>query len=993
MPDAFFDKLAKLDKIVFDGPHAHDFTEMILPLLSDDPTNRYFYDKLSDPGWLQVLAENGQFASPPSQGWWPQSNLILRFASDRKTADKMIELILEIETDNEYIHQALTETALKMSQDLAARWAEKESDWLNRQDLLASNLPIELGKLIKYLAESGDDRTAIKLASALLELKPDPEYMQKIKEEEQERQKDNEYFLPYNPEPQAKFDRWEYEEIILGKSIPPLVEAGQLDTFYWLCDLLAAANEYSLRKDEEGSPKDYSYIWRPAIEDNDQNMKHDVRDALIESVRDAAEQLIKQDSDKLVPILDVLNRPGYQKWSIFRRIALYLVRVGPSVESEVVEHYLKNKEIFKDIHFHHEYQLLVRDRFGDLTKPDQDEIIGWVLAGEQDRIEQVKIWYDDKKGREPSPQELDKGVAGWLRDELAQFSEYLHGDLRDRYNAAVQSEGKADHPEFPSYSVSWVGPTSPKTSNELSDWSVQTLLAYLQAWQPKNVSMSDSRDGLADVIAAAVSGQPEKYAEHCDQFHQIHPQLHPKYIRGFIEGFHEAARSDKSFNWVPVLDLCKWVVEQDRAFSPEVLAQEIGDGREEASWAWTLRRIANLLEEGLKQKKNTEISFMHRETVWSILEVLANDPDPSLQDEDRFMEPIDPATISINTVRGQAMHSVMHFIMWVRKHLGQMEEVGEKPVLDFSIMPKVRLLLERRLNHKIEKTLTIQSVYGRWFPWLIAWDAKWSNNYKRKIFPESPTLDNYWRTAWGTYIVFNSPYDNVFRALKRDYGKALRRLDTIQVELAGAGSVDESLAEHLMTFYWRGLIKMRSGSLISQFFDVAPPELRGHAIAFMGESLANTDASIHDDIMPRFYDLWKWRLRLAEQAVNKKAYEPEIRAFGKWFGTQKLGPIEWALDQVLRVLELMKRIDADEAMVKYLAALAEKYPMKVIDCFRLMVLNETDRYNIWLWKEHGKRLLSTIIAGTNLGARGQAIELVHRLGAMGHQEFREILPD
>jgi len=38
-----------------------------------------------------------------------------------------------------------------------------------------------------------------------------------------------------------------------------------------------------------------------------------------------------------------------------------------------------------------------------------------------------------------------------------------------------------------------------------------------------------------------------------------------------------------------------------------------------------------------------------------------------------------------------------------------------------------------------------------------------------------------------------------------------------------------------------------------------------------------------------------------------------------------------------------------------------------------------------------KKILSAAIQGDNQPAREKAIELVHRLGAMGHFEYRELL--
>ena len=997
--EKYFDQIARLETIVEKNPSEVDIGWLV-EYLTANHLEREFFELLSNPAWIQPFFSNGFFSNPPDPirkenyiqyPIWPESRYLLRVVDSAPLEVLRIALSLP-DSDNERIHEDFTEAARKMSPDLAAKWADIECDWVQRHDHLSLNLPLHLGDLIQHLAEGGKNNTALRLAKALLFLQPDPQYEDKVRGEQ--KYKESDFYLPYYPTPYARCDLWEYEKI-LQRNIPSLVTSGGVPAFEWLCKLLSNAFRLSRRDDEipEKPGRDFSYISRPAIEEHKQNRTHDIKDAIIDAVRNAAEQLIDRDRRNLALIVKILDNEATLPWSIFRRIAMHQIRVSTHAPKKMVSQFLAKKRYLTYPEYAHEYHLLAEEKFGLLSPENQSSVLKWVMQGEVRRKKALVEWYQENEQRDPSPEEIEDGVRVWLLETLDPFKRYLHGDLNKRYEDAFRSKGKSDHPEFPFYSRSWVGPTSPKTSKELSDWPVQTLLDYLQTWQPKNESMSDSRDGLADSIAAAVGGRPQKYAQYCDQFSQLHPQLHPKYIRGFIEGFHEAARNDHSFQWSPVLALCQWVTKRDRNFSEEVMAQEIGDGREETSWAWTLKRIANLLEEGLKEKKSAEIPSEDRETVWSILEVLANDLDPSSRDEHRIMQPFDPATISINTVRGQAMHTVMHFIMWVRKHFGEQGRGEKKPVLDFKIMPEVRRLLERRLDRRVEKTLTIQSVYAKWFPWLVAWDSRWSKLYMRKIFPGRPSLKDHWKTAWGTYVVYNRPYDNVFRLMKRNYRKAIDHPETFNVQLIGASSADENLAEHIMTFYWRGLIVQRSGSLLNHFFDKAPPELRGHAIGFVGESIANSDASIHKDIMQRFYALWSWRLKRASKSEDLSQYQAELMAFGKWFGTQKLQPTEWALDQVQIVLEKVGRIDADEAMVKYLSVIAADFPLKVIRCFQIMVMNETDDYNMWQWKEHGRKLLSTVIEAANPDARDLAINLVHRLGARGYKEYRELVED
>ena len=59
----------------------------------------------------------------------------------------------------------------------------------------------------------------------------------------------------------------------------------------------------------------------------------------------------------------------------------------------------------------------------------------------------------------------------------------------------------------------------------------------------------------------------------------------------------------------------------------------------------------------------------YRNQVWALLFVLAEDGDPTLEDETRDAGQFDPITRSINTVRGLAMHAVIDCAIWEQSGL------------------------------------------------------------------------------------------------------------------------------------------------------------------------------------------------------------------------------------------------------------------------------------------------------------------------------------
>lgn len=69
------------------------------------------------------------------------------------------------------------------------------------------------------------------------------------------------------PEPRAPSELWLYEEV-LKRDIPDLTDAAGLAALDELCKVLETAIRLSRSRPAEEDSQDYSYIWRPAIEEH-----------------------------------------------------------------------------------------------------------------------------------------------------------------------------------------------------------------------------------------------------------------------------------------------------------------------------------------------------------------------------------------------------------------------------------------------------------------------------------------------------------------------------------------------------------------------------------------------------------------------------------------------------------------------------------------------------------------------------------------------------
>lgn len=932
-------------------------------LLGHSEQYRYFFDRLENPEWLEPLHKKGFFRHPPEpiqdeKGEtiqfppWPEGRYLARMAQHKP------ELVADIienmdDTENAVVHGDLVDALLAMPPDVAPRLAERAARWAERPYWL---LPDKLGQLIEHWAKGGRTEEALRVARVLLEL-PDESRVQAGPDEK--------YGLP--PEPRARFDTWNYGEI-LKKHFPQLVRAAGLRALELLCDLLETAIRLSRRRDDDPGPEDYSFIWRPAIEDHPQDFGHTIKDALVSAVRDAAELVVRSGHGTIEEVVNTLES---KRWKVFRRIALHVLREFPDQAEALAAARLTERSLFDDIGLQHEYVVLLQDRFPRLSRGDQRRILGWIKDGP-----------DRGTGQHPSDEEVARYREIWQRDWLARIGpNNLPGKWKERYRTLCGKYGEPEHPEFPVYTEGvWVGPTSPKTADELKAMSVEEIVEFLKTWGPPDGPFgAPSREGLGRVLSSVVAEDPDRFAAEARRFQD----LDPTYVRSLLSGLRDALKQGKALEWEPVLDLCTWVVSQPR----EIPGRQVRDMDADPDWGWTRKAIADLLAAGFKDRPGS-VPMRLREKVWTILKPLTDDPDPTPEHEQRYGgSNMDPATLSINTTRGGAMHAVVRYALWVRRHLDREPRPEGRPQQGFEEMPEVREVLEAHLNPAREPSLAIRAVYGQWFPWLVLLDPDWARTHAARIFPQDQESVAFFEAAWNTYIAFCSPYDNVLEVLRPFYRLAVDRIGARHDDTRWFADPDERLAEHLLAFYWRGKLSLEDPLLVD-FWRSAPAEVRAHAIAFVGQALQRTEQDIPAEILNRLKQLWEQRLAAAREAQDPRDFQKEVSAFGWWFASGKFD-VGWALDQLFASLKLSDRAEPAHMVLETLSGTAQTHPQKSVKCLRLIAEGDRQGWELYAGREHIRQILQRGLA--NPHAREEAERLIHYLGSRGFLDFKDLL--
>ena len=971
LPEHFLKWIQMLDELrAKPEPNDDDLKRLTQEIPNNAVMRRYFFNNLQHPAWLPPLWQKGFFRHPQApirneeEGTiqfppWPEARYLARMA--RPKPDLVAEIIREMEnTDNAAVLSDLLDALLAMPPCVSAQLVEKVGQWAERPDWM---LPEKLGQLIEHWAKGGQTEEALRVALVLLDVLPE---IRRV-----EAGPDEEYWL--SPKPQARFDTWNYEEI-LEKHYPELVRAAGLPAAKLLCELLEKAIGHSETRGQE--PEDYSYIWRPAIEEHEKNLGRTIKDALVTAVRDAAELVVRSRHGTIEEVVDAFEQ---RRWKVFRRIALHVLRVFADQALPLIAARLTDRNLFDDVGAPHEYFLLMRSCFSRLAKEDQATILGWIEAGPD--IERFKEQQQNKCSA-PTDEEVARHREIWQRNRLAWIEpENLPQDWRERYRTLVEKHGEPEHPEFPVYmECGSVEPASPKTAEDLKAMSVAEIAEFLKAWTPPESLFGEpSREGLGRVLSSVVADEPERFASVAPQFQG----LDPTYVRALLSGLEKSLKHHKTFDWMPVLDLCQWALAQPRQIEDRRVEQMDAD----PDWGWTRKTIAPLLSVGFDEGPGS-IPIHLREKVWQILKPLTEDPDPTPLHEERYGgSNMDPATLSINTTRGEAMHAVVRYALWVRRHMEGQTNTEDQPRRGFDEMPEVREVLEAHLDVAREPSLAIRAVYGQRFPWLVFLDSKWACDHAAGIFPFGQGEEALFEAAWNSYVIFCRPYDNVLDVLREQYRHAVEQIGRHHDDTRWPAETDERLAEHLIAFYRRGKLFLED-PLLATFWEQAPDALRGHALGHVGHALKQTSGEIVPDVLKRLKQLWSVRLARAKLSHSSTDFIKEMAAFGWWFVSDKFDR-DWALAQLLESLQLVQQTDPQHQVLEHLARTVETHPVESARCLKMIAEGDRKGWTLYAGRDHVRRVLEVALRSPS--ARRETERVIHYLGSRGFLEFRNLL--
>jgi len=924
-------------------PPTADDVRRVLHLISSRDELEYFYDHLDSPDWIPAMREAGLLESPPdpveeANGvWFPGWGLSRYLVRMAPRAPELVAEALGLIGDavNPRVRMDIVEALVALPTGFAARFVSALSRWIH--DPYRLGIDRDISRLIERMVEGAIKEPAIDLLRSFAALTPPSDAQASAS------------WLPV--------DDYEY-----GEFLPPLAArcgaAFGVDAVSALADELsrALAAEYG-PPDPDARPQDFSFIWRPAIEDHSQNEDFESMAKLVVAIRDSVVAAV--DTDALSVESAVAELRG-RDWPVFRRLALNVLDRFGDRNLALVASALTNEELFRETGVHHEFYRLAARRFSEIPTESQARYLDLV-----ERVP-VEVTAGDK------PEIAERRRQWWKGNRLGAVADVLPDPWREQYANLVAEFGEELHPDFLTYHSSWMGPNSPLTADDVAKLGADGLVDYLTEWRPEGDEMRPSPEGLARTITEVVKGDPAAFAPSAPRY----LTLEPAYARGLLFGFREALRAGLTFDWIPVLGLSGAIVRQPVGRDETAIDRDRDPG-----WAWARTEIAHLIEGGLDPGAG-EIPATERERVWEIIQILTEDADPTPGSEARFGSPnMDPLTHSINTTRGVALHAAISFGWWLRRNEGA--PAGWR--LSESA-PEVTKVLDRHLDLNLDPSVSIRSVYGWWLSWIIAMDEPWVSERLDSLLGDLSTPHEL--AAWETYVVHGQADNQSYAVLARyywRYGELLAGLEAEPTQRIAGVLPFERYIDHLVRL--RDRLHADETSPLGQLLARGPAWLVAAMVKGTGHILHGA-STLEAGVPESFHRLWGLVRGAVEQRDNPTV-NGAVAPFGWWFASPL--PPEWTLPELIWALEQAGKTDPDFLVLERLAEVSAAQPALALEALQAIVGSSSNGWELRAQEGKLRGILSAALAADDASLHVQAEALTNRLGRLGLHGLRSLL--
>lgn len=894
----------------------HAETNQIQSLINaNDDARHYFFSK-ADEKWLEWLWKNGflnaikeKAPDPNSYGFrMPELNYL--FSVVEKKPDIVTDIICSIEISAKSFNPEVVDQFTRIASKLPARSLKRVAPKIKSEEWVKlmggyTQYGFEYADMLKTLHEAGDFESILTLSEAILLIRSRDD----IKDRKHSYGGDDAFYIHDLSETKV-FTYFaempdKYLEHALSIAIKAFIESIKDEGDYLLMDedfftlRLSGVSGHHFREE-------LKYLAATVIE-------------LVRKIFDS-----KDYDKKKIYTTHLANLLENQTT---RRLKLFFLSLDPKLFiKELRDELFRLFEVKKplEILYGAEYERALKVGFTYLTEAQMREYIAKVFGLFSNPKDE-----DDKRWK--------RHYASCI---LSTISEHL---TENEIALANKNEFKIDpkyQPE-PSIGHGRGGTVTPRSPIDLAIFSAKEIAEELRGEltpqelqkKYKNDDFLNPRDadGVAEQLKSDINNRIGEYLDNATLFFD-RDKLIPHYTNAFFRGVKEALSENRdnlgNLDYEKLFDLLSIIKESGEKSSFSKLAPN-SEGRWLSGWNSVHETISDLIEELIKQKdKKTLLNFKkYRERVFGVLEYLLDYNDPIPEDEklktakSTIKHPneseysiSDPFSIAINSVRGQAFQTLLHFVY-------QDANSDEK----IKLADDVKDIFDKLL--KKENTRAIMFMFGHYLPTFYFRDMEWTRNKFNEIF-EAEKRDKYLHlAAWEGYLSNNLYKELFFEAyIQKLYGHSLT-LSLSYPKQKFFKDPHESLAIHLALAFVHYEEFGFDNELFKAFHEKASTKQLSEFISFLGRSyVAGENYNFLKD------DKSHWRIQRVKDfwdlMLKTKGDSPALKEFGTWIQVSNdVFDVKWLADKINQTLDATKGdLKWDYGLIKSIEKFASDAP-------------------------------------------------------------------
>jgi hypothetical protein len=685
----------------------------------------------------------------------------------------------------------------------------------------------------------------------------------------------------------------------------------------------------------------WSCIWRPAIEEHEQNRVEDTDNILVDAFRDALDGFIEHTPAEATAFVSDLM---LSTCVTTRRVGYYAIDQHFPVLRSLLSSGIRRSDLASNLR-HEVWHLLNNNypQFSDTAKAE-------TLAAIDEMVEK------DEDGRE------NPGATAYRRAVWLSAIGNCDNDAAKRHQEYVRIVGgEPEHPDFASYTwtQSGVG-ESPIPVDELLAMDVDALVVRLKAYRDPGRFGEPGIQGLAKAFRSAVKSEPLRYHNRLSRFLELDFTYVHELVEAFSELWNEKAQLPWHDVWAHLLGFCEALITADRFW-----AAENAEARSAfvANRYWIVSGISRLIESGTRSDEHAFSEQLLPQAERILLQILRREVG-----ED-FKPDSDAVSVAINSPRGRCIEALLNLTL---RHCRLEDQRAGAHAQSWGHFSQI---FDSELTRAEDGEYEFVTLLVNYLPNLMYISKEWTLQNLPRMFDESKYQK--WLCAMQAYACVSTVYDDVYQFLKVN-GHFLRALDDVNLK----DRVDEKIVQNIAIAYVNDLENIADpDALIDALIQRRkPPELK-QVIWFLWTLRKDGDEKIRRKVL----ELWP-RLLAAADTGSREGRQLLPQLCNSTVFIDKVNDTNREL-----VLSVAKYADEDHHssdLLESIARISEQQPAEAYEIWRVTLERSQPDFP-------GEAVRAALSNLARSGANGlrNAKNIVSKYAARGNDEPRRVLAE